>query len=209
MDVNQLKEILPGLSPALTQEIADNGKVMEIPAGAEILREGQYVKVIPVVISGLIKVFSSHEDKELLLYYIKPKESCIMSFAASLKNEPSSVFAITEEDSTVLVLPVAEVAKWTKQFPDINQLFFQQYNMRYVELLTTINHLLFNKLDVRVLNFLRERAELTNTNPLKISHRQIASELGTAREVISRIIKKLETEGLVIQHSSSIEIVSV
>lgn len=209
MDANQLKEILPGLSAELTQEIAENGKVMEIPAGAEILREGQYVKVIPIVITGLIKVFSRHEDKELLLYYIKPKESCIMSFAASLKNEPSSVFAITEEDSTVLVLPVEKVSKWIKQFPDINQLFFQQYNQRYVELLTTINHLLFNKLDVRVLNFLRERAELTNTNTLKISHRQIASELGTAREVISRIIKKLETEGLVKQHSSSIEIVLV
>ncbi len=209
MDAKQLKEILPGLSAELTQEIAENGQVMEIPAGAEILREGQYVKVIPVVISGLIKVFSSHEDKELLLYYIKPKESCIMSFAASLKNEPSSVFAITEEDSTVLVLPVEKVSKWIKQFPDINHLFFQQYNMRYVELLTTINHLLFNKLDVRVLNFLRERAELTNTNTLKISHRQIASELGTAREVISRIIKKLETEGQVKQHSSSIEIVLI
>ncbi len=206
MDANKLKEVLPSLSPELMQAIAESGKVVEIPANTEILREGQYVKVIPIVISGLLKVFSRHEDKELLLYYIKPKESCIMSFAASLKNEPSSVFAITEEDSEVLVLPVDKVSKWTKQFPDINQLFFQQYNMRYAELLSTINHLLFNKLDVRVLTFLRERSEVTNSNPLKISHRQIASELGTAREVISRIIKKLEAEGKVKQHSSSIKI---
>ncbi len=207
MEISELRNILPHLSPALLTEISENGKIMEIPGGTEILREGQYVKVIPIVISGLIKVFSRHEDKELLLYYIKPKESCIMSFAASLKNEPSTVYAITEEDSEVLVLPVEQVSKWIKQFPDINQLFFQQYNIRYVELLTTINHLLFNKLDVRVLNFLQERAELTNSNPLKISHRQIATELGTAREVISRIIKKLEGEGKVIQHSSSIEII--
>ena len=206
VDANQLKGILPGLSNELTQEILSSCEIMDVQAGAELLREGQYVKVIPVVVSGLIKVFSRHEDKELLLYYIKPNESCIMSFAASLKNDPSSVFAITEEDSQVLVLPVDKVTQWTKQFPDINQLFFQQYNIRYAELLTTINHLLFNKLDVRVINFLRERAGLTNTNELKISHRQIASELGTAREVISRIIKKLEAENLVKQHSSSIEI---
>jgi len=206
IDINQLNSLLPQLSNELTKEISESGTIMEIPAGTEILREGQYVKVIPIVISGLIKVFSRQEDKELLLYYIKPKESCVMSFAASLQNEPSSVFAITEEDAEVLVLPVDKVAKWIKQFPDINQLFFQQYNMRYAELLSTINHLLFNKLDVRVLTFLRERAELTNTSILKISHRQIASELGTAREVISRIIKKLDFEGKVKQHSSSIEI---
>ena len=206
IEIKQLNTLLPLLSKELTKEISENGTVMEIPAGTEILREGQYVKVIPIVISGLIKVFSRQEEKELLLYYIKPKESCVMSFAASLKNEPSSVFAITEEDSEVLVLPVEKVAKWIKQFPDINQLFFQQYNMRYAELLSTINHLLFDKLDVRVLTFLRERADLTNTNELKISHRQIASELGTAREVISRIIKKLEAEGKVKQNSSSIEV---
>ncbi|HIP32331.1 MAG TPA: Crp/Fnr family transcriptional regulator [Crocinitomicaceae bacterium] len=179
---------------------------MDVPSNTEILREGQYVKVIPIVITGLIKVFSRYEEKELLLYYIKPEESCIMSFAASLNNEPSKVFAVAEEDSTVLLLPVDKVAKWTKQFPDINNLFYQQYNLRYSELLTTINHLLFNKLDVRVLGFLQERSKLTGTKELKISHRQIASELGTAREVVSRILKKLEAENHLKQHSNYIEI---
>lgn len=204
--MNDIKRILSKLSPALIQEIEEESSTMDVPSNTEILREGQYVKVIPIVITGLIKVFSRYEEKELLLYYIKPEESCIMSFAASLNNEPSKVFAVAEEDSTVLLLPVDKVAKWTKQFPDINNLFYQQYNLRYSELLTTINHLLFNKLDVRVLGFLQERSKLTGTKELKISHRQIASELGTAREVVSRILKKLEAENHLKQHSNYIEI---
>jgi CRP/FNR family transcriptional regulator len=162
--------------------------------------------VIPIVTKGLIKVFTRHEDKDLLLYYIKPDETCIMSFAASLKNEPSRVYAMTEEDTSAILLPVNKISEWINQFPDFNTLFFQQYNNRYGELLDTISHVLFNKIDKRLYDYLLEKKELTNKNPLKISHRQIASELGTAREVISRVMKKLENEGKVKQHTSSIEI---
>ena len=180
--------------------------INDIKKNTEILREGQFVKIIPVVLEGLIRVFTRHEDKELLLYYIRLNESCIMSFAASLRNDPSKVFAVTEEDTSALLLPVNEVSKWTKQFPDINTLFFQQYNLRYSELLDTIYHVLFDKLDKRLYNYLREKTRLTNQNPIKISHRQIASELGTAREVINRTMKKLEAEQLLIQHSNNIEL---
>jgi CRP/FNR family transcriptional regulator len=207
MNINtQISKTLSYLGPKLVEEIIAESSTMEIPKNTEILREGQYVKVIPIVLEGLIKVFSRHQDRELLLYYIKPNESCVMSFAASLRNEPSKIFAITEENTTALLLPVDKVAGWTKQFPDINTLFFQQYNLRYSELLDTINHVLFDKMDKRLYDYLVEKVDLTAKNPLKISHRQIANELGTAREVISRVMKKLETEGKVKQHSSSIEI---
>lgn len=199
-------KMLSHLNPDLVTEIISSAITKEIPKENEILREGQYVKVIPIVLDGLIKVFTRHGDKELLLYYIRPKESCIMSFAASLKNKPSKVFAITEEDTTTLLLPVDKVSDWIKQFPDINTLFFQQYNLRYNELLDTIHHILFDKMDKRLYDYLQNKFRLTSNNPLKISHRQIANELGTAREVVSRTMKKLETEKLVKQHSNSIEI---
>ncbi len=201
-----ISQVLSHLSPDLVDEITRVSTTQDIPKDNEILREGQYVKVIPVVLSGLIKVFTRHEDKELLLYYIRPNESCIMSFAASLKNEPSKVFAITEEDTTALLLPVDKVPGWTVQFPDINTIFFQQYNLRYSELLDTIHHLLFNKLDKRLYDYLKEKVRLTDKNPLKISHRQIANELGTAREVVSRVMKKLENEGKLRHHTNSIEV---
>ncbi len=158
--------------------------------GTEILREGQFVKVIPIVLNGLIRVYTRRKERDLLLYYIRPNESCIMSFAASLKNEPSKVFALTEEDTTALLLPVDKVSSWIKQYPNLNDLFYQQYNLRYSELLDTIHHVLFEKMDTRLYDYLKEKVNLTNKNPLKISHRQIASELGTARKIISRVIKK-------------------
>lgn len=201
-----LPTLLQHLQPELRKEIETHGILKEIPRGTEILREGQFVKVIPLLLDGLIKVYSAHEEKELLLYYIKPEESCIMSFSAGMKNEPSKIYAVTEEDTTALLLPADQVRQWIRQFPDINQLFFQQYNLRYTDLLTTIHQLLFDRMDKRLLDYLVNKAELTGRNPIKISHRQIAAELGTAREVISRIMKKLENDGKIRQEANTIEI---
>ncbi len=199
-------QLINKLHPDLRAEIEEHAILKEIPQGTEILREGQYIKVIPIVVEGLLKVFTRHEDKELLLYYIKPQESCIMSFSAGMKNEPSQIFAVAEEDTTALLLPVERIIQWTRLFPDINQLFFQQYNLRYTELLTTIHHLLFDRMDKRILDFLANKSQLTGRNPIKISHRQIAAELGTAREVVSRLMKKLENEGKIKQEANMIEI---
>lgn len=194
------------LGPELLEEVHQFGIIRDIPADTEILSEGKYVKVIPIVISGLIKVYSRYEDKELLLYYIEPFQSCIMSFAASLRNEPSRIFAVTEEDTLALLLPVDKVSTWIKQFPGINTLFYQQYNLRYADLLDTIRYLIYFSLDQRILDYLHEKKRLKGDNILKIRHKQIANELGTAREVISRLLKKLEKDGLIRQHEDGIEI---
>lgn len=194
------------LDSTLQSEIEENAILKTIPADTEILKLGQYIKVIPIVIEGVIKVSTSYEDKELLLYYIQPKESCIMSFSAGLNKEPSKVFAKTEEETTALLLPINKVTRWTTQFPNINTIFFQQYNQRYSELLDTINHLIYDKLDVRLLNYLIEKKTILNQNPINISHRQIASELGTAREVISRALKKLERDNKVELSTESIKV---
>ncbi|MEP0987407.1 Crp/Fnr family transcriptional regulator [Ekhidna sp.] len=204
--MNEIRQSLHFLSEDLLQKIEDTASIKDIPKNTEILREGQFVKVIPIVLSGLIKVFSRFKEKELLLYYIRPNEGCIMSFAASLKNNPSKIHAITEENTRVLLLPVDKVNGWIQQFPSINTLFYEQYNLRYSELLDTISHVIFDKLDQRLYNYLIEKSKLTKQNPIKISHRQIANELGTAREVISRVMKKLEIERKVQQHTNSIEI---
>lgn len=204
--MNEIHQSLSFLGSDLLKKIERSSEIKEVPKGTEILREGQFVKVVPIVLRGLVKVFSRFKEKELLLYYIRPQESCIMSFAASLQNDPSKIYAVTEEDSRILLLPVGEVTAWIKQFPSINSLFYQQYNLRYSELLDTISHVIFDKMDKRLLDYLIERSKLTKQNPIKVSHRQIANELGTAREVISRVMKKLELEGKVHQHTNSIEI---
>jgi CRP/FNR family transcriptional regulator len=202
----QIKKQFPHFNSDLITEMLQFAIEKEVPKDTELLREGQFIKVIPLVFSGVIKVFTRHEDKELLLYYIKPNESCIMSFSAGINNQPSKIYAVTEEDSHLLLIPTEKLGYWTKHFPDFNSLFFLQYNLRYSDLLDTINSLLFDKLDKRVYDYLKEKVAVTQHNPLKISHRQVASELGTAREVISRIVKKLELDGKVKQHATTIEI---
>jgi CRP/FNR family transcriptional regulator len=202
----ELQKRLQYLGKELASKIIEVSTVHEIEKDIEFLKEGQYVKSIPIVISGLLKVFTRHEDKELLLYYIQPSESCIMSFSASLSNDKSTVYAKTIESSVLLLIPSDKISNLTTQFPEFNNLFYQQYKVRYNDLLETINQLVFTNLDQRLYNFLKETSKIKNENPLKISHREIANELGTVREVISRTMKKLEREDKIIQNSDSIEV---
>lgn len=200
------QEFLTSLNPELVSEILSNCTTVEIANNTEVMREGQYVKSIPIVKNGLVKVYMRHDDKELLLYYIKPSETCIMSFDACLKNSPSKVYALTEEPTSILLLPAEKVFYWLKKYPDMNSLFFQQYNLRYSELILMINEILFETMDSRLQKYLKNKVEIGKKNPVKISHKKIANDLGTAREVISRVMKKLENEGKVKQHSTGIEV---
>jgi len=204
-----LESILPNLPPPLRDNIIASSKVADVPRNIEVMHEGQYINEIPIVLKGLVQVFTRHQDKELLLYYIKPGESCIMSLDACLSNAPSKVNASTEENSTILLLPVVRVFSWMKEYPEINFLFFRQYNIRYNELIQTINELLFEKMDKRLLKYLKTEVTVRNINPIKLSHQKIASHLGTAREVISRLLKKLEIEGKISQSSNGIKVLEL
>lgn len=201
------KKILSFLKPDLVGKILNESSIKEFPKGTEFLREQQYVKVLPIVINGLVKVYSRFDEKELLLYYIEPAQSCVMTFYAALKNRPSKVFAITEEDSKVLLMPVKFLPNWLKEYPDFNELFYNLFDLRYSELLDTIGSLLLDKMDKRLYDHLKKKSELSLNNSIIMSHTQIANELGTAREVITRVLKKLEIDGKVIQKSGRIRII--
>ena len=202
------KNILSFLKPKLLDELIKKSTLKEFSKGTEILREEQYVKVLPIVINGLVKVYSRFDEKELLLYYIEPAQSCVMTFYAALKNTPSKVFATTEEESKILLIPVQYIPNWLKAYPGFNDLFYNQFNLRYSELLETIRHLLLDKMDKRLYDHLKKKSDLTKSNSVKMSHSQIANELGTAREVITRVLKKLETDEKVIQNAGEIKIIS-
>lgn len=193
------KDVLAALLPDL--------QVVDIAAGTELVREGQHVKVVPVVVSGLVKVFTRTEDKELLLYYIQPEQSCIMSFSSGTRGDKSRIYAITEEESQLIVMPASKIARWIQVYPELNQLFYRQYDLRYAELIDTVQHLLYNKLDKRLLDYLNERIKITGKNPIHLTHREIAQDLGTAREVISRLLKRFEKQGHIRLHNDGIEVV--
>ncbi|TNE54899.1 MAG: Crp/Fnr family transcriptional regulator [Bacteroidetes bacterium] len=196
------------LGSELIEEVLRSSEIQRFPKGTELLKESQYVQVLPLVLDGLVKVFSRFEERELLLYYIQANQSCIMSFSACLQEHPSRIFALTEEDSTILLIPADKIPSWLKSYPKLNLLFYEQYDLRYSELLDTIHHILLNKMDQRLYDYLLEKARLTGHHEFKLSHVQIANELGTVREVISRVMKKLEQEQKVEQHAGIIKILS-
>lgn len=197
---------LNSFDPALRAEILAASQELQIPAGTVILEQGERVKGIPIVTKGSLRVFVRHEDKDLLLYYVRSNESCIMSFAACLNSKSSAITAQTIDEAVLLFLPTELVAKLAASEPSFNLLFHQQYQLRYQDLLDTISSLVFTNLDERLLQFLRKNADLTVDGKIQLSHREIASELGTAREVISRLLKRLEKEGKISQKEGMIQV---
>jgi len=202
----EIKKKLAFLGTELCEKLLEASQIAEIAAGKEILTVGQRIQAIPIVLKGLLKVFTRHEDKDLLLYYIKPEESCIMSFSACLSHQRSSIYAQTLEDCTLMLIPSDTVDQLAKSDPQFNLLFHQQYQTRYNDLLNTINELVFTHLDERLLAFIRKNISLSKEKSLSLSHREIANELGTAREVVSRLLKKLEKDGKITQHLGKISL---
>jgi len=189
----------------LIQLLAEGSSRVELKAGSQILTEEQVVRVVPVVLNGLVKVITGNESRELLLYYVQPGESCVMTFTAGISGSPSKVSAFTESDSELLLIPVEKLKEVLIENPRLNEAFLESYHQRYDGLVETIQHLLFDKIDSRILDFLRERAALQADKTIRISHREIAQNIGTAREVVTRVMKKLEKEGKVIQSRDGIE----
>ncbi len=182
----------------LKDEVDAYGKLKKFSAGSVILQEDSYIKSIPLVLNGSLKVMrTDHDGYEILLYYITPGESCIMSFLGGIHNETSKIKAVVEEDAEILFIPVEKASEWVKKFPEWSDFIFKLYHKRFEELLTAVNAIAFQKLDMRLLQLLKQKAELYQTKELKITHQQLADELGTAREAVSRVMKQMENEGLV------------
>ena len=189
------------------QELKEYGIFTSVSAKQELIAEGDKVKFIPILIKGSVKVYNLNDGKELVYYFISPGESCIMTFSTIFTDKVSRIYAISEEKSDILLLPVPQFLTWLQIYPQLNQIFFLEYDSRYKFMMETINKIVFQKLDHRVLEYLHERIRRSGTDAVKVSHKKIADELGTAREVVSRILKKFEKEGLITQSPSGIEII--
>lgn len=188
-------------------ELREKSIVQKFGPKTELMQEGQRVKYVPIVLSGLVKVYTMSSDRELVYYFVRPGQSCIMTFSTIFKDGISKVFASTDESSEVMLIPVQHMKKWIITYPEINQFFYKEYDLRYAEMIDMTNKVVFHRLDRRVMDYLQNKIEITGNNPVKVSHKEIANSLGTAREVVSRILKKFEHEGNVRQDVSGIEVV--
>lgn len=202
----RVRKALEGLEHGLVAEMLATSRVVEVPAGMQLLREGAYVKELPLVVDGLLRVYMGHEDKELLLYYIQPRESCVMSFSALLERAPSRVNAVVEQPTTLLLLPEAALRDWLRAFPALNELFFHQYRERYTDMLHTVEQVAFGDLPSRLLDHLNRLRTVNGTDLLDVRHARLAQELGSAREVITRTLRKLERDGRIRQEPGGIRV---
>lgn len=185
-------------SPELVKKLYDYSIAKNYEAGSVILNENAHIRSIPIVTRGVLKVMRTEEDgREILLYYIKAGESCIMSFLGGLHNETSKVKAEVEEDAEILFLPIEKVSLFIKEYPEWLDYIFRLYHKRFEELLEIVNAIAFKKVDERLLALLHKKSALTNNKNINITHEQLANELGTARVVVSRLLKQLEDNGAV------------
>lgn len=194
-------------SPELVAKLYEFGIQKNYEAGSIILNENAHIRSIPIVTKGVMKVIRLEDDgREILLYYIKPGESCIMSFLGGMHNETSKVKAEVEEDAEILFLPMEKVSLFIKDYPQWLDYIFRLYHKRFEELLEIINAIAFKKVDERLLNLLKTKSELTKSQTLLITHEQLANELGTARVVVSRLLKQLEESGQLILGRNKIQL---
>lgn len=190
-DLQQITEFRT--SPELVEKLYQYSIQKSFEAGRIIVNENAYINSIPIVTKGMIKVIRTEDDgRELLLYYIKAGESCVMSFLGGMHNDTSKVRAEVEEDAEILFLPMDKASLFIKEHPEWLDYIFRLYHRRFEELLEIINTISFKKMDERLLALLQKKQELTKNSVINITHEQLSNELGTARVVVSRLLKQLE-----------------
>lgn len=191
----------------LRSEIAKNGIPMHFEAGQVIVQAEKFVKVVPLLTKGAVKVLRVNENgNELFLYYILAGESCAVSLASSLNNKPSYIKAIAEEHTELIAIPASLALEWYKKYNSWQLFVLETMNLRFDELIKTIDNVAFNNIDFRLLNFLKIKSKVLKTNHINITHQEIANELSTSREIISRLLKKLENDNKVVLSRNKIEI---
>lgn len=205
--LDPLKKIFPSFSTELIKDIETNASFQSVKAGDIIMKTGQYIKNTVLVISGKIKIYREDENGgEFFMYYLQPGQACAISMICATKNEKSQIMAKVVEDVELLMIPLPLMDKWMMQHRSWYEFVIGSYRSRFEEVLEVIDSVAFRAMDERLEFYLKRHAAACNCKELKLSHQEIASELNTSREVISRLLKKMEQRGLVNLQRNNIEL---
>ncbi|MEP7110604.1 MAG: Crp/Fnr family transcriptional regulator [Ferruginibacter sp.] len=193
--------------PALVKEMHQFGEIKFFKEGDIIVNYGKYIRMMPIVINGTVKVFRMDENgKEILLYYLSSSESCSMAYSCCVEAKKSEVKAIAEEDVELIAIPHIKLDEWLCKYPSWKNYIMRSFNERFLELLKTIEVIAFHKLDERLISYLKEKQRLSGSSVIKASHYLIADELATSRVVVSRLLKQLENDGRIILYRNEIKL---
>ena len=205
MDVNQIRNIFPNLEEGLYHEILKHGIIKEVKAGDTLLKVGQTIRSTMLIVEGLVKLYREDDGgKEFFIYHLDAGQACSLSMVCAAKNETSEVLAKALTDTTVLAIPLEYMEQWMSKYKSWYQFVITSYRNRFEELLKTIDAIAFTNMDERLEYYLKKQVEKLGDN-LKITHQEIANDLNSSREVISRLLKKMELKNCLIIHRNSIE----
>jgi CRP/FNR family transcriptional regulator len=209
-DLQTLKENFGNLfEMGLLQELAQVGNYMEVEEGFVLMRPGGYIRTVPILLSGSVKISRADADgREALLYYLGGHDSCAMSLTCCLGRRQSEITAVADEKTRMILVPVEKVDEWMNKYSSWKQFVFATYQKRFDDLLGAIDQIAFYKLDERLLNLLKRKAKQCGCTVFTITHEELSHELATSREVISRLLKQLEKLGRVKLSRNKIELLS-
>lgn len=205
-----IQKHFPFFEKELQDEIATVGEVKEFEPGDILMKTGQHIRSTMLVISGLIKIFREDEEgNEFFMYYLQPGQACALSMVCAIKQETSQIMAKTVQNTEVVVIPLSYMDQWMAHYKSWYHFVISSYRERFEDILQTIDHIAFRNMDERLVFYLKQHQASTGSDMLHISFTEMAQELNSSREVISRLMKKLAEKGMIRQHKSYIEIVDL
>lgn len=183
--------------PELQEAIKTHSELQTIPKNSYIIEQGKYIKWLAIVLKGKVRVWQENEDRQILVYYVHPIDTCVLSLSAAFQNSTSIVHAKAEEETILLKIPVRLLSDWNFSYKSWNNFTTATFIDSYDHLLNAYKNLAFHKVDQRILDYLKTSSEENASKDIAISHSQLAKEIGTTREVVSKVLKQLEASGKV------------
>lgn len=194
----------------LIKEITKVGIPKTFSAETTIIEKGDYIKSMPLLLSGAIKILREDDKgEELVLYYLEKGDTCAMTLSCCMGQTKSKIRAIAETDVELIMLPKEKMTDWLTSFKSWQSFILQSYHNRVEELLSAVDTIAFLKMDERLFKYLKDKAMVTHNDILNVTHKQISEDLHTSRVVISRLLKKLENESKIQLFRNSIKILEL
>jgi CRP/FNR family transcriptional regulator len=191
----------------LVDEIAQVAVLRDFDEGDILIDFGDYIKKMPLLLNGAIKILREDFDEgELLLYFLEKGDTCAMTLACCMGETKSEIRAVAETKGQLVMIPIAKMEEWLGKYKSWRNFVFNSYNSRLKEMLSAIDNLAFMNMDERLLNYLYDKSKINKSREISTTHQDIAYDLHTSRVVISRLLKALENEGRIRLHRASIEL---
>jgi CRP/FNR family transcriptional regulator len=204
-----ISDLFPTFSKELINEIEANAKIHYFKAGEVIMRTGQYINNTMLLTKGQIKIYREGENGgEFFMYYIQPGQACAVSMICASKSQVSHIMAKAVEDIELIMVPLTLMEKWMMDHRTWYEFVLFTYRTRFEEVLEVVDSIAFRAMDERLEFYLKRHADACGCRDLKFSHQDIATELNTSREVISRLLKKMEQRGMLLLHRNHIELLN-